>query len=85
MDVRNPTYAKRALAASKTVLVDEMSLCLKDFSALKIREKKNSTHALCEPCDIVLCGDHLEIDFPSETFRKMFNLTQIIFQNHYFQ
>ena len=57
MDVRNQsksiTYRKRALAASKTVLVDEMSLCPKDFSSLKIWGKKKSTHGLgstyCSP------------------------------------
>jgi hypothetical protein len=54
------TYAKRALAASKTILVDEMSLCPKDFSALKIWGKRKSTRALCETCGIALCEDHLE-------------------------
>jgi hypothetical protein len=54
------TYAKKALAASKTILVDEMSLCPKDFSSLKIWGKKKSTHALCKTCGIALCEDHLE-------------------------
>lgn len=54
------TYAKRALAASKTILVDEMSLCPKDFSSLKIWGRKKSTHAVCETCGIALCEDHLE-------------------------
>lgn len=53
------TYRKRAMASSKTVLVDEMSLCPKDFSTLKIWGKKKNVHAACETCGIVLCSDHI--------------------------
>ncbi|MDR4491609.1 MAG: restriction endonuclease [Candidatus Nitrosocosmicus sp.] len=60
MQSKEITYAKRALAASKTILVDEMALCPKDFSSLKIWGKKKSTHALCETCGTALCEDHIE-------------------------
>ncbi len=53
------TYRKRAMASSKTILVDEMSLCPKDFSTIKIWGKKKSVHAACEACGIALCSDHI--------------------------
>jgi hypothetical protein len=57
------TYRRRAMGSSKTVLLDEMSLCPKDFSTMKIWGKKNNVDAVCEGCGIALCSDHiLQID-----------------------
>ena len=53
------TYRRRAIAASKTLIVDELALCPKDFSSLKIWGEKKSPVALCETCDTSLCVDHL--------------------------
>ncbi len=53
------TYRKRAMASSNTILADEMSLCPKDFSTIKIWGKKKNVHAACEACGIVLCSDHI--------------------------
>lgn len=53
------TYRRRAMAASKTMIVDELALCPKDFSSLKILSKKKSSVALCETCGTSLCDDHI--------------------------
>jgi hypothetical protein len=52
-------YRKRVMASSKTVLMDEMALCPKDFSTIKIWGKKKNVHAVCETCGIALCSDHI--------------------------
>lgn len=51
-------YRRKAIAASKTMIVVELAL-VPDFSSLKIRGKKKSTVALCETCGTSLCVDHL--------------------------
>lgn len=53
------TYKRRALAATKTVIMDELSICPKDFSAVKIWMKKKTVHAFCETCGLALCEDHI--------------------------
>lgn len=53
------TYRKRVMASSKTVLMDEMSLCPKDFSTIKIWRKKKNVYAVCETCGLALCSDHI--------------------------
>jgi hypothetical protein len=52
-------YRRRAFATSKTITLDEIALCPKDFSTIKIWGKKKSTYALCETCGISLCMDHI--------------------------
>jgi hypothetical protein len=53
------TYRRRAMAASKTMIVDELAICSKDFSPLKIWSKKKPPVALCETCGVSLCVDHI--------------------------
>lgn len=53
------TYRKRVMASSKKILADEMYLCPKDFSTIKIWGKKKNVHAVCETCGIALCIDHI--------------------------
>jgi hypothetical protein len=53
------TYRREAMAASKTMILDEIKLCPKDFSSLKFWTKWKTTDVLCETCGIALCDDHL--------------------------
>ena len=53
------TYRRRAFAASGTITLDEIAICPKDFSTLKIWTKKKLTHALYDTCGIALCVDHI--------------------------
>ena len=47
------TYRRVAMAASKTVIVDEIERCSKDFSSLKFWTKWKITNALCQTCGIL--------------------------------
>jgi hypothetical protein len=53
------TYRRSAFAASNTITLDEIALCPRDFSTLKIWNRKRATHALCQICGIALCIDHI--------------------------
>jgi hypothetical protein len=50
------------MAASKTIIVDEIERCSKDFSSLKFWTKWKITNALCQTCGIALCDDHIYKD-----------------------
>jgi hypothetical protein len=53
------TYKRRALAASKKVLVDEIAFCPKHFSIGKIWSVRKQTSAVCEICGGALCDYHI--------------------------
>ena len=56
------TYRRVAMAASKTIIVDEIERCSKDFSSLRFWTKWKITNALCQTCGITLCDDHIYKD-----------------------
>ena len=56
------TYRREAMTASKTMIVDEIELCSKDFSSFKFWNKLKVTNALCEICGIALCVDDIYKD-----------------------
>jgi hypothetical protein len=58
------TYKRTAIAASNTTLVDEIALCPKDFSVLKVWVKPRPTYALCKQCGGAFCLDHIsKVDY----------------------
>lgn len=59
IQAKGMTYRRRAMAASRTMVVDELALCPKDFSSLKIWGKKKPPVALCETCGVSLCAEHV--------------------------
>jgi hypothetical protein len=55
----NKIYRREILAASNTVLVDEIAYCPKDFFA-NIRGNKKMTYAICEICGKAYCESHIK-------------------------
>ena len=55
----NKIYRREILAASNTVLVDEIAYCPKDFFT-KMRGNKKMTYAICEICGNAYCKSHIE-------------------------
>ncbi len=52
-------YKRESMASSKTMILDEIKFCSKDFSSLKFWTKCKPTDALCDSCGIALCDDHV--------------------------
>ena len=61
MDIEgeNSAYTRKSLAASRTVLVDTISICPKHFSLGKVQLRKKNTHAACDICGSAYCEDHI--------------------------
>lgn len=55
----NTSYRRKALAASNTILIDEISLCPKHFSFGKLWTATKQTYAVCEVCGGAYCNDHI--------------------------
>jgi len=55
-------YSRQALAASRTVLCDEIELCSKDYSSSILRKSEiRKTFAACDRCGQVLCRQHIKM------------------------
>jgi hypothetical protein len=52
-------YKRKVLAASKTVILDEIYFCPKHFSFGKIWSMRKQTSAVCEICGGAFCDDHI--------------------------
>lgn len=52
------SYRRKALAASNTVIIDEIKLCPKEVLA-RIRPSRKFTYAVCEQCGNVYCRSHI--------------------------
>lgn len=53
------TYARKVLASSDRVVLDEISICPEHFSFGKINIIKRATKAACEMCGQVYCENHI--------------------------
>jgi len=58
IEAKDKVYAREILAASSTVLIDEISLCPKEFFA-RFRSSKKQTYAVCETCGGAYCSKHI--------------------------
>jgi hypothetical protein len=54
-------YTRQALAASKTILLDEIEFCSRDYlsSSFLRKPEVRKTFAACEDCGLVLCRKHI--------------------------
>jgi hypothetical protein len=52
-------YKIKVLAASKTLILDEIYFCPKHFSLGKIWSVRKQTSAVCEICGGAFCNDHI--------------------------
>jgi uncharacterized protein (DUF2147 family) len=52
-------YKRKALAASSTILTDEIASCPKHSSIARVWKKPKQTAALCETCGGAFCDDHI--------------------------
>ncbi|MFZ0554059.1 MAG: hypothetical protein WBL67_14560 [Nitrososphaeraceae archaeon] len=54
-------YTRQALAASKTILLDEIEFCSRDYlsSSLLRKPEVRKTFAVCDDCGMVLCRKHI--------------------------
>jgi hypothetical protein len=59
IEAANKTYTREALAASNTILIDEIALCPQEFFAL-IRASRKQTYAVCEACGGAYCSKHIK-------------------------
>lgn len=57
--VGEKTYNRRALAASNTVIVDEIYFCPRHFSFGKIWSVRRQTFAVCKICGGAFCDYHI--------------------------
>ena len=55
----NKSYRREILAASKTVIVDEIALCPKE-SLARLRPSDKPTYAICEHCGSAYCKNHIQ-------------------------
>jgi predicted nucleic acid binding AN1-type Zn finger protein len=53
------TYHRKALAASSTLIVDEIAFCPNHFSLGKIWSARRRTSAVCEICGGAFCNEHI--------------------------
>lgn len=53
------TYNRKALAASNTLIVDEIAFCTNHFTLGKIWSTRKRTSAVCEICGGAFCDDHI--------------------------
>ena len=58
IEAKDKVYTREILAASSTVLVDEISLCPKEFFG-RFRSSKKQTYAVCETCGGAYCSKHI--------------------------
>jgi hypothetical protein len=59
IEAKGNTYTREALAASNTILIDEISLCPKEFFA-RIMAVDKQTYAICEICGGAYCSKHID-------------------------
>jgi hypothetical protein len=59
IESQNRKYAREILAASSTILMDEIAYCPKEFFA-RFRSSKKQTYAVCERCGSAYCRRHID-------------------------
>ncbi len=59
IESHNRIYAREILAASSTILMDEIAYCPKEFFA-RFRSGKKQTYAVCERCGTAYCRSHID-------------------------
>lgn len=59
IESHNTTYTMEILAASNTILIDEMAYCPREFFA-RFRPSRKQTYAICERCGGAYCSRHIE-------------------------
>jgi hypothetical protein len=59
IESHNNAYTREILAASNTILIDEMTYCPHEFFA-RFRPSRKQTYAICERCGGAYCSRHIE-------------------------
>ena len=59
IESQNSVYTREILAASNTVLMDEIAFCPHEFFA-RFRPSRRETYAICERCGGAYCSRHIE-------------------------
>lgn len=52
-------YTRKIMAASNTILMDELEFCPKHFSRWKVWQGKKPVYAVCDTCGSAYCEDHI--------------------------